>query len=212
MTQAAPHAPSSPAPHRGAFFSPDALAFLRDLDKHNERDWFEAHKDRYLASLRDPYLQFLTELAPRLQKVSAHFTVNPAPTGGSLARIHRDMRFVRDGLPYKTALSAHFAHDKAKPGAEPSFYLSLSPGKSFVAGGLRTPDGEARKKVQRAIDRDEPRWRRLSKNLEITGLVARAHFADGDVTSVHFLSDVTAQLKKLAPFVAFLTEAVGLKM
>jgi uncharacterized protein (TIGR02453 family) len=92
-------------------FTPDALQFLRELALHNERPWFETQRERFAASLRDPFVAFLVDLKPRLADVNAGFVVDSRTHGGSLARIHRDMRFAVDGQPYKTALSAHFAHD-----------------------------------------------------------------------------------------------------
>jgi uncharacterized protein (TIGR02453 family) len=207
-------ATSNTKTHAGkhAHFSPDALRFLHDLDVHNERDWFNAHKERFESSLHAPYLAFLTDLAPRLERVSPRFKVDPKPVGGSLARIYKDMRFVRDGLPFKTALSAHFAHEKAKPGAQPSFYMALAPGKSFVAGGVRNPDADATKRLKAKVLKEEARWRKVRAGLDVDRFVAKIAVPDVDVASPHFVTDVVAACKRLAPFVEFVTEAVGLRM
>ena len=35
-------------------FTPALFTFLKDLDAHNEREWFHEHKDRYLNSVQEP--------------------------------------------------------------------------------------------------------------------------------------------------------------
>ena len=81
---------------------------------------------------------------------------------------------------------------------------------------MRGPDATATKRLKAAVIHDEARWRKvrttIEKDGEVERFVARIRIPDGDVTSPHFLDDVAAACKKLTPFVAFVTEAVGLKM
>lgn len=193
-----------------AHFGPDALKFLADLAKHNEREWFEAHRERFERSLRDPFVAFLVDFAPRLARLSERFVIDARPHGGSLARIHRDMRFT--DIPYKTALSAHFHHDKAKEGARPSFFLSLEPGRSFVGGGVREPSAAALKKLKKAVGGNEERWAKVTKGLQIERFTAKIPLSDDQVTSARFIEEVVAACKRLAPFVGFVTEAVGARL
>ena len=37
-------------------FSPELFAYLRDLKRHNDREWFLANKDRYEQVVRAPAL------------------------------------------------------------------------------------------------------------------------------------------------------------
>ncbi|MCH7774380.1 MAG: DUF2461 family protein [Bacteroidetes bacterium] len=37
------------------------FSFFQDLKKNNDRDWFNANKDRYIQSVRDPLLQMITD-------------------------------------------------------------------------------------------------------------------------------------------------------
>jgi uncharacterized protein (TIGR02453 family) len=89
------------------YFTPDLFRFLRELKAHNNRDWFQANKERYERSLRDPFLQLVSDLGPRLKAISAQFVADPKPVGGSMMRIYRDTRFSKDKTPYKTAVMAH---------------------------------------------------------------------------------------------------------
>src|SRR5690349_1473210 len=95
---------------KAAHFTPDFLRFLRDLEAHNNRDWFQKNKERYENSVRDPFLRLVADLQPRLKKLSPNIVADPSPVGGSMMRIYRDIRFAKDKTPYKTAVMAHFWH------------------------------------------------------------------------------------------------------
>src|ERR1044071_1022002 len=99
------------------YFAPAVFRFLGELHAHNERDWFNANKQRYERDVRDPILRFIADIGPRLQKISPHLVADPRPSGGSLFRIYRDTRFSKDKSPYKTHLGAHFFHEKSRPSA-----------------------------------------------------------------------------------------------
>ncbi|NNL65898.1 MAG: TIGR02453 family protein, partial [Myxococcales bacterium] len=116
-------------------FRPALFAFLRELQKNNRREWFEANKSRYEDHLKDPALTFISEIGPRLAKVSPHFNAIPKATGGSLFRIYRDTRFSKDKTPYKTHLGIQFRHKQAKDVHAQGFYLHVEPGGSSAMGG-----------------------------------------------------------------------------
>src|SRR2546425_889766 len=112
-----------------ASFAPALFRFLRDLRKNNERDWFLAHKEIYERDVREPALAFISAFAAALRKISPHLVADPRPTGGSLFRIHRDVRFGADKRPYKTHVGIHFCHAGAAGAHAPGFYLHLQPGR-----------------------------------------------------------------------------------
>ena len=85
-----------------AHFDAKLFAFLRELRAHNEREWFEAHKERYLRDVSAPLQAFVLDFAPHLAKISKRFVADPRPSGGSIFRIYRDTRFTKDKSPYKT--------------------------------------------------------------------------------------------------------------
>lgn len=143
-------------------FGPDFFRFLADLKRHNDREWFHAHKDRYETAVRDPFLRFVADLGPLLKKLNPHFVADPSPVGGSMMRIYRDIRFSRDKSPYKTAVAAHFPHANLAGQSGPALYLHLEPVKSSIGGGIWRPEPPVAKKVRDAIVRDPKRWRRIA--------------------------------------------------
>jgi uncharacterized protein (TIGR02453 family) len=222
------------------FFSRDVFKFLSELRAHNNRDWFQTNKDRYETQARDPLLRFIAALGPRLHKINPHIVADPSPTRGSMMRIYRDIRFSKDKSPYKTSLAAHFWHQKGTEGATPAYYLRLEPGGSLIGAGVWRPEPGALKKIRDAIVKDPKRWKRvtsagqLSSKCKLAGEslqrpprgydphhplmedIKRKDFtisrplSDREVLRPDFLEIALDLFGSSAPFVAFLSEAVGL--
>lgn len=136
------------------------FAFLAELRRHNNRDWFNANKDRYLAEVRDPMLAFIGSVAPRLALISRHLVADPRPSGGSLMRIYRDTRFSRDKTPYKTNVGIHFGLDSPGDFEAPGYYLHLAPGEVFMGAGIWRPSADALRAIRGAIVKDPRGWGR----------------------------------------------------
>jgi hypothetical protein len=120
-------------------FTADLFTFLQDLRKHNDRTWFAKNKERYLDAVQEPALEFVRSFGPYLRKVSANFVADDRPSGGSLFRIYRDVRFSKDKSPYKTHVGLDFRHRVGKDVHTPSFFYTSSPARSSrpPASGIR---------------------------------------------------------------------------
>ena len=144
-------------------FLSETFAFLSDLAENNDRDWFKANGDRYEDVVREPALQFISDFGTRIDEVSNHFLAIPKKVGGSLFRIHRDVRFTRDKRPYKTHLGIHFRHEQHRDAHAPGFYLHVEPGSVFMGGGMWRPHPEALRAIRQQIVEDGDGW------AEVTG-------------------------------------------
>ena len=82
------------------YFDTGSFKFLRGLARHNDKAWFESHRQDYEAHVRQPFLRLITDLQPALAAISPHFRADPRTVGGSLFRIYRDARFSNDKSPY----------------------------------------------------------------------------------------------------------------
>lgn len=151
---------------RIGFLTRELFQFLRELARNNNREWFQQNKDRYEAQVRDPVLRFIADVGPGIKKISPYFVADPAPVGGSMTRIYRDLRFSRDKRPYKTFIGVHFWHAKGSEGATPAFYLSLSPDRSSVGAGIWRPEPRALKRIRDAIVSEPTQWRRAISSRE----------------------------------------------
>ncbi|HPF70752.1 MAG TPA: TIGR02453 family protein [Candidatus Krumholzibacteria bacterium] len=183
-------------------FTPALFAFLRDLKANNDRAWFAENRDRWLADVRDPCLRFITDLGAPLMAVSPAFRADPRPQGGSMFRLHRDIRFSKDKSPFKTAVGLHFRHENGRDAHTPGFYLQLEPGNCFAAVGLWRPDGPSLKLVRDRLAADPDSWRRavggkaFKAAFEVSGeslvRVPRGYPADHPLAEQLKLKDITA--------------------
>ena len=146
------------------YFDVETFAFLRDLAKNNDRDWFAENKDRYEGSVKEPFLQFINDVGPELRKVSKALVADPRPNGGSMFRIYRDVRFSRDKSPYKPYASAHFSMGKGEHG--PGYYLHVQPGQCFLAGGMWMPEPPVLQSIRERISAKPAEWKKARVELD----------------------------------------------
>ena len=146
-------------------FTNKTFKFLRDLEKNNNRDWFEANKHHYEEYIREPSLAYIEAMAPYLKKISPHFIASPKKVGGSLMRIYRDVRFGKDKTPYKTNIGIQFRHSAGKDVHAPGFYLHIENNEVFVGAGIWRPDTATINNVRLHMDENQPGWKKLTRQL-----------------------------------------------
>lgn len=104
----------------------EILDFLRDLEKNNNREWFNSHKEQYQRVLKKWYAfceSLIAEIG-RFDKDIAPLTIKECTY-----RIYRDTRFSKDKSPYKT----HFGVFLAKGGKKSmhaGYYFHIGTGNS----------------------------------------------------------------------------------
>lgn len=145
-------------------FSQDAVKFLRQLTRNNNREWFAKNKSRYEEVLLEPALALVEDMQGPLKKISPHFLAIPKRSGGSLMRIYRDTRFSKDKTPYKTNLGIHFRHEMGKNVHAPGFYFHVDPKEVFVGAGIWHPDNPTLTQIRFLIDDDQARWKRVTRS------------------------------------------------
>ena len=222
------------------YFGPELFAFLRALSKNNNREWFQANKKRFERDVRDPMLRFITDFGAHLDKISPRFVADPRPSGGSLFRIYRDVRFAKDKRPYKTNIGAHFRHQVGKDAHAPGFYLHLEAGEVFGGSGIWHPDAPALAKIRDAIVEDPKGWRRatsskvlgagaslsgeslkrapqgydpdhpLIEDLKHKDFFVGARFSEDEACEPDFIKTFAGTCRRFAPLTKFLTKALGL--
>ena len=147
-------------------FGSGALTFLRGLARNNAKPWFEAHRDDYEQSLKQPMVELVEEMDVRFAGFAPEFVGEPRR---SIFRLHRDIRFSSDKSPYKTNVACWFFHrgGTSKVGREAhgggaGFYFHVQPGASFVGGGCWMPPRDALKKFRTAIASDPRTFERIA--------------------------------------------------
>ncbi|HEX6615433.1 MAG TPA: TIGR02453 family protein [Gemmatimonadales bacterium] len=167
-------------------FGPGALAFLRRLARHNDREWFERHRAVYEIEVRGPLRALVEEMDVRLARIAPEITGDPRR---SIFRINRDVRFSTDKSPYKTNAACQFYHQDAgrgagqdAEGAGAGLYFQLADGECFVAGGIWMPARPALEKIRQAVADDPgplgrivraPAFRRRFGTLDREAMITR---------------------------------------
>lgn len=147
------------------YFSPELFHFLIELRFNNHRTWFQSNKKRYEQHVRAPFLRFIEDFSPRLHRISPDYLAGSR----SLFRINRDTRFSVNKAPYKTHAAAQFRHRLGQDVHLPGFYIHLEPDNCFLGAGIWMPEPENLRRIRSAIARQDARWLRLRKKLELDG-------------------------------------------
>ncbi|WP_175633523.1 DUF2461 domain-containing protein [Pedobacter ghigonis] len=110
-----------------------SIEFLTQLKANNTREWFNAHKEEFIAQQT-----YIEEFASALLDVLNLTDVIETQSGKkSLYRIYRDTRFSKDKTPYKSHWSGSFK--RASKQRRGGYYFHIEAGNSFVAGGFWAP-------------------------------------------------------------------------
>ena len=122
------------------------LQFLRNLEKNNNREWFNDNKTLYQEAQQD-VISFVEKLIEEMADFDEEMGKLEAKK--SVFRIYRDTRFSKDKTPYKTNFGAGLGMGKGNKVS--GYYLHIEPGKSFLAGGVYKPEPSVLKTIRQEI-------------------------------------------------------------
>lgn len=220
-----------------SFFTPRTLAFFRNLERNNSRDWFTPRKGIFEEHCRKPMVALVTAINDDLRKFCVENVADdPVKT---IYRIYRDTRFSKDKTPYKTHIGATFGRRGFAKSAAAGFYFGVSHKEVEIAGGMYMPGPEELAAVRAATAKDEKRLRKILADRELKKLlgelrgkklarVPKGFAADhpaGDLlrmtqmyfyitlpaslaTSPRLRKEVVWRFKAVTPFVNFINEAI----
>ncbi len=201
-----------------AGFSPELFLFLSELQRNNEREWFEENRERYESVVRGPALDFITAMEKPIAKISTELRVEAKKVGGSLMRIHRDVRFSKDKSPYKTNVGIQFRHKTGCDVHAPGLYVHLDPDECFLGVGtwhpagdslkaIRELAGESLKRPPRGFDSEHPHIDDLKRK----DFIAVKNIDLEEVTSPDFVKRTAASFRAAKPFMQFLCQALDVE-
>ena len=122
------------------------LQFLRNLEKNNNREWFNENKTLYQEAQQD-VISFVEKLMEEMADFDEE--IGKLEAKKSVFRIYRDTRFSKDKTPYKTNFGAGLGMGKGNKIS--GYYLHIEPGKSFLAGGVYKPEPTVLKTIRQEI-------------------------------------------------------------
>ncbi len=212
------------------------LKFLKDLQKNNNRPWFEAHRKQYELAKED-FLLLTEKLITGIGAFDKPIALLKAKE--CTFRINRDVRFSKNKSPYKNNIAGYFNRN-GKKGNGAGYYLHIEPGKSFAAGGIWMPEPKDLIKIRQEIDYSFDDWKKIISNqsfkktfaegikgealvrppkgyeednpaiqyLKQKSFIVSKPFTDTEVQSKTFVKEVANTFKAMKPMLDFLNAAV----
>jgi uncharacterized protein (TIGR02453 family) len=214
------------------------ISFLKNLAKHNNREWMQANRPAYEA-VRAEFLQFTQQVLPGFAKHEPDLL--PLQPKDCMFRQNRDVRFSADKSPYKIDMGAAFLKG-GKKSVLSGYYFHSEPGKSFAGGGLWIPDKALVQKVRQEIQYCWDEWQLMLKNksiqkhygdfsrepamvlqrepkgydknypaiayIKMKSWVAAQPLTDAALTESNLVKNVIDAFKALQPFVHFMNGAI----
>jgi uncharacterized protein (TIGR02453 family) len=213
------------------------LQFLKDLQKHNNKPWFD--RNRYDAAKSD-FLQFIDELIPAFGKKDA--SIASLTARECIFRINRDIRFSKDKTPYKRNLAVSL-NKGGKKSVLAGYYFHLEPGNnSFIGGGVWQPMPADLQKVRQEVDYNLKDFKKIlnTKNfktiygdlsheegialsrvpkgyevdnpaaeyLKLKSFITMTNISDKELTDKGLLNQTVRAFETIQPLISFLNEAL----
>lgn len=125
----------------------EIIQFLKELSVNNNREWFQANKDRYDVL----HKAFLDEVQQVINRIALF---DPQVAGLEAKdcqfRIYRDLRFSPDKTPYKVHFAAYMAQG-GRASERGGYYIHLEPGNCMLSGGVWCPPPKLLKMLRQDI-------------------------------------------------------------
>jgi len=130
----------------------EAFSFLKQLEKNNNRDWFNEHKTEF-KSIEAEVKGFYENV---LKNLRSHDDIDKL----KVFRIYRDVRFSKNKLPYKTHFGGSF--NRSKPNLRGGYYLHIQPNnESFIATGFWEPNKDDLLRIRKEFEMDDEEIRKI---------------------------------------------------
>ena len=184
---------------------PATLKFLKDLNKNNNKPWFDAHRKQYDEAKNDfaNFIQSIIQAHSKKDPSIAHLKAKDCTF-----RINRDVRFSKDKSPYKNNMGAYL-NKGGKKSVFGGYYFHCQPGQSFVGGGLWMPMPSELNKVRQEIDYNLDTFKKIITSKKFTavydGLSKDAEYTLTRLPKGYETDNPAAEYLKLKSFVTMIS-------
>ena len=214
----------------------DTLNFLSELERNNNRDWFNDNKHLYLKA-KDNMENVVNQIISGVSDFDK--SVERLEAKNCIFRIYKDTRFSKDKTPYKTNIGASLVEKGPKTLNHAGYYIHIEPGKSFLAGGVYMTEPKNLKVIREKIRAEGEAFLQIINkksfrdNLELRGdklvkvpqgfdkdnpmgdylkfkqFTVFHSLSDEDVVNENFIYRTVKIFKEIYPFNLFLNEAIS---
>ncbi len=130
-----------------AYFNDAFNTFFKGLAANNNKDWFDENRITYHKEVKDPFYALVNDLITEVGKLHPL----ELEVKNAVFRINNDIRFNKEKPLYKLHVGAAIQNGGRKNFNQSGLYIHLSPGESFIAGGMYKPDKAHYEKVRKGI-------------------------------------------------------------
>lgn len=144
-------------------FTTETVLFFQELEKNNNKEWFEAHKEDYKKYVVEPLKALSESLATTMLSIDPYFEVTPYKT---ISRIYRDTRFSKNKHPYKTCMWISFKRNHIEWQDSPVYFFEVS-GTGYIYGmGFYQATPDTLRAFRKNIDENEKMFEALVDEFE----------------------------------------------
>lgn len=151
-------------------FPDEALKFFRNLERNNNREWFQPRKEIFESKVKAPMTELVEALNAEFAKFAPEYITEPKK---AIYRIYRDLRFATDKSPYKTHIAASFSRRGAGAkegsgghGTSAGYFFSIGAKEVGIAGGVYEPMPEQTFAVRTWLAENHAEFRKLTRPAE----------------------------------------------
>ncbi len=141
-----------------------AIEFMKELSLHNEKAWFDAHKDWYRQAKAE-----VDDLAARMISGIRAFdpSIGPLSPSDCVYRIYRDLRFSKDKTPYKDNMGFYICRD-GKKSTYGGYYFQIGSPKNphMLAVGAYMPTPRELKTIREDIMMGDGDFRQILSKVD----------------------------------------------
>ncbi|MEO5563712.1 MAG: DUF2461 domain-containing protein [Chitinophagaceae bacterium] len=182
------------------------IKFLKDLQKNNNKPWFDAHRGQYEAARAD-FAGFIQKVIDTYGKKDT--SIKHIIAKDCMFRINRDIRFSKNKTPYKNNFGASINKGGKQSISSGGYYFHFQPGNSFAGGGIWMPEKENLKKIRQEIDYNFKEFKKIiasKKFKDVYGdLSDAAEYKLSRIPKGYEADNPAAEYLKLKSFVAMIS-------
>lgn len=149
-------------------FPKEGIAFLKALEKNNDREWFQPRKDTFENAVKAPMEALVEAVNARMVKFAPQHVTEPKK---AVYRIYRDTRFSKDKTPYKTHIAANFYRAGFEKHSFPGYYFSVSHKQIEVAAGVYMPSPDQTRQIREYMLEHHEAFRKIINNAPLRKLM-----------------------------------------
>lgn len=176
------------------YLTPAFFKFFDELEKNNNKEWFDTHRERYENDVKAPFKKLVTDINEQLLKELPELN---REIHKNIFRINRDIRFSKDKSPYKNNVAAVFSRKGTQDIDYPGFYLHIGSKEILVGGGKYEVSKEQLAKIRQEIYYNNTAFKKI---LNDKAFKEKYKVLDGDKNKV--LPPDYKEFEKEQPYIA----------